>query len=85
MKHSVSFHVNDLLHPFVPVSCTVNIKFYKFLFRFFVSCNLPVVLFCCYLLTGRQVMLEQPKKSGGKLVSHILASHGGDKTKICSW
>ena len=23
-------------------------------------------------------MLEQPKKSGGKLVSHILASHGGD-------
>ena len=22
-------------------------------------------------------MLEQPKKSGGKLVSHILASHGG--------
>lgn len=31
-----------------------------------------------YLFTGRQVMLEQPKKSGGKLVSHILASHGGD-------
>lgn len=24
-------------------------------------------------------MLEQPKKSGGKLVSHILASHGGIK------
>ena len=23
-------------------------------------------------------MLEQPKKSGGKLVSHILASHGGE-------
>ena len=23
-------------------------------------------------------MLEQPRKSGGKLVSHILASHGGD-------
>lgn len=27
-------------------------------------------------------MLEQPKKSGGKLVSHILASHGGDETEI---
>ena len=23
-------------------------------------------------------MLEQPRKSGGKLVSHILTSHGGD-------
>lgn len=30
-------------------------------------------------LPGRQVMLEQPKKSGGKLVSHILASHGGNQ------
>ena len=38
----------------------------------------PVGLIC-YFLTGRQVMLEQPKKSGGKLVSHILASHGGIK------
>ena len=36
------------------------------------------LIFICYLLLGRQVMLEQPKKSGGKLVSHILASHGGD-------
>ena len=27
-------------------------------------------------------MLEQPKKSGGKLVSHILASHGGEY-EIC--
>lgn len=34
------------------------------------------IFFC--LLLGRQVMLEQPRKSGGKLVSHILASHGGD-------
>lgn len=30
-------------------------------------------------------MLEQPKKSGGKLVSHILASHGGDYKTSYQW
>ncbi|XP_078356218.1 integrator complex subunit 13-like, partial [Oculina patagonica] len=38
----------------------------------------PTACLISFLLQGRQVMLEQPKKSGGKLVSHILASHGGD-------
>lgn len=38
----------------------------------------PTACLISFLLQGRQVMLEQPRKSGGKLVSHILASHGGD-------
>lgn len=31
-----------------------------------------------FLLTGRAVMLELPRKSGQKLLSHMLASHGGE-------
>ncbi|CAB0036317.1 unnamed protein product [Trichogramma brassicae] len=31
-----------------------------------------------FLLNGRSVMLEMSKKSGGKAVSHLLASHGGE-------
>jgi len=30
-----------------------------------------------FLLGGRSVMLEQPKKSGAKVLSHMLSSHGG--------
>lgn len=31
-----------------------------------------------FLLAGRAVMLEQPRKSGTKVISHMLASHGGE-------
>ncbi|XP_071784159.1 integrator complex subunit 13-like [Asterias amurensis] len=31
-----------------------------------------------FLLNGRQVMLEQPRKVGSKVISHMLASHGGE-------
>lgn len=31
-----------------------------------------------FLLNGRAVMLEQPRKSGAKTLSHMLASHGGE-------
>lgn len=31
-----------------------------------------------FLLSGRAVMLEQPRKSGTKVISHLLASHGGE-------
>ncbi|ESO95710.1 hypothetical protein LOTGIDRAFT_116674, partial [Lottia gigantea] len=31
-----------------------------------------------FLLGDRSVMLEQPRKTGGKVISHILASHGGE-------
>ncbi|XP_021342348.1 protein asunder homolog isoform X1 [Mizuhopecten yessoensis] len=31
-----------------------------------------------FLLSGRAVMLEQPKKTGIKVISHMLASHGGE-------
>lgn len=31
-----------------------------------------------FLLSGRSVMLEQPKKSGAKVLSHMLSSHGGE-------
>ncbi|KAK7493936.1 hypothetical protein BaRGS_00014818, partial [Batillaria attramentaria] len=31
-----------------------------------------------FLLAGRAVMLEQPRKSGVKVISHMLASHGGE-------
>lgn len=31
-----------------------------------------------FLLSGRAVMLEQPRKSGNKVISHLLASHGGE-------
>lgn len=30
------------------------------------------------VFAGRAVMLEQPRKSGSKVVSHMLASHGGE-------
>ena len=29
------------------------------------------------IISGRSVMLEQPKKSGAKVLSHMLSSHGG--------
>lgn len=31
-----------------------------------------------FLLSGRAVMLEMPRKSGSKVMSHMLASHGGE-------
>ncbi|XP_076469020.1 integrator complex subunit 13-like [Babylonia areolata] len=31
-----------------------------------------------FLLSGRAVMLEQPRKTGVKVISHMLASHGGE-------
>ncbi|XP_052284030.1 integrator complex subunit 13-like isoform X16 [Dreissena polymorpha] len=31
-----------------------------------------------FLLSGRAVMLEQPRKTGVKVVSHMLTSHGGE-------
>ncbi|KAL4225921.1 hypothetical protein ACF0H5_013909 [Mactra antiquata] len=31
-----------------------------------------------FLLSGRAVMLEQPRKSGFKVISHMLTSHGGE-------
>ncbi|KAL3853647.1 hypothetical protein ACJMK2_017177 [Sinanodonta woodiana] len=31
-----------------------------------------------FLLSGRAVMLEQPRKTGSKVISHMLASHGGE-------
>ncbi|XP_064604179.1 integrator complex subunit 13-like isoform X2 [Liolophura sinensis] len=31
-----------------------------------------------FLLGGRSVMLEQPRKTGTKVISHMLASHGGE-------
>ncbi|XP_037074560.1 integrator complex subunit 13-like [Pollicipes pollicipes] len=31
-----------------------------------------------FLLNGRAVMLEMPRKAGGKFVSHMLAAHGGE-------
>ncbi|GLV34715.1 asunder [Carabus blaptoides fortunei] len=31
-----------------------------------------------FLLNGRSVMLEMPRKLGGKMTSHMLAAHGGE-------
>ncbi|XP_008313975.1 integrator complex subunit 13 [Cynoglossus semilaevis] len=31
-----------------------------------------------FLLNGRSVLLELPKKSGSKVISHMLSSHGGE-------
>lgn len=31
-----------------------------------------------FLLNGRSVLLEMPKKTGGKLISHLLSAHGGE-------
>lgn len=31
-----------------------------------------------FLLNGRSVMLEMPKRVGGKTISHLLTSHGGE-------
>ena len=38
----------------------------------------PSVCLTNFLLNGRQVMLEQPRKVGSKVISHMLASHGGE-------
>ncbi|XP_063966884.1 integrator complex subunit 13-like [Lytechinus pictus] len=37
----------------------------------------PSLCLTNFLLNGRQVMLEQPRKQGNKCISHMLASHGG--------
>lgn len=31
-----------------------------------------------FLLSGRSVLLEMPRKTGGKLTSHLLSAHGGE-------
>uniref|UniRef100_A0A336MX73 Protein asunder n=1 Tax=Culicoides sonorensis TaxID=179676 RepID=A0A336MX73_CULSO len=31
-----------------------------------------------FLLNGRSVLLEMPRKSGGKITSHLLSAHGGE-------
>lgn len=38
----------------------------------------PSLCLINFLLNGRSVMLEMPRKSGGKITSHLLASHGGE-------
>ncbi len=38
----------------------------------------PSLCLTNFLLNGRQVMLEQPRKLGTKVTSHMLASHGGE-------
>ncbi|XP_074646913.1 integrator complex subunit 13-like [Tubulanus polymorphus] len=38
----------------------------------------PSLCLTNFLLNGRAVMLEQPRKSGLKVMSHMLASHGGE-------
>ncbi|CAH1782512.1 unnamed protein product [Owenia fusiformis] len=38
----------------------------------------PSMCLTNFLLSGRAVMLEQPRKSGTKLISHMLTSHGGE-------
>ncbi|XP_046853140.1 integrator complex subunit 13-like isoform X2 [Xenia sp. Carnegie-2017] len=38
----------------------------------------PAACLVSFLLQGKNVLLEQPKKSGSKLISHILTSHAGD-------
>ena len=49
-----------------PVNDTFSqVPFHSFLFNIFV----PI---------GRAVMLEQPRKTGVKVISHMLASHGGE-------
>ncbi|KAL5516104.1 hypothetical protein EMCRGX_G001375 [Ephydatia muelleri] len=37
----------------------------------------PTVCLVNFLLSGKPVLLEQPKKGGVRLVSHVLYSHGG--------
>ena len=49
-----------------PVNNTFSqVPFHSFLFNIFVP-------------KGRAVMLEQPRKTGVKVISHMLASHGGE-------
>lgn len=38
----------------------------------------PAACLIMFLLQGRTVMLEQPRKSGTKILTHMLNSHGGD-------
>ncbi|KAK9885182.1 hypothetical protein WA026_010691 [Henosepilachna vigintioctopunctata] len=38
----------------------------------------PSLCLINFLLNGRSVMLEMPRKSGGKITSHLLAAHGGE-------
>ncbi|XP_071817960.1 integrator complex subunit 13-like [Apostichopus japonicus] len=38
----------------------------------------PSLCLTNFLLNGRQVILEQPRRTGAKLVTHMLASHGGE-------
>ncbi|XP_064633447.1 integrator complex subunit 13-like [Lineus longissimus] len=38
----------------------------------------PSLCLTNFLLNGRAVMLEQPRKTGIKVMSHMLASHGGE-------
>lgn len=46
--------------------------------KFFHICISPCFLIYVYPFLGRAVMLEQPRKSGTKVISHMLASHGGE-------
>ena len=39
---------------------------------------IPSLIRVILCLTGRSVLLEQPRKSGSKVISHMLSSHGGE-------
>lgn len=41
------------------------------------SCK-PLIIPVDVPITGRSVLLEQPRKSGSKVISHMLSSHGGE-------
>ena len=43
------------------------------------------VVNCLKLFLGKPVLLEQPKKGGVRLVSHVLYSHGGTLHEIHSY
>lgn len=38
----------------------------------------PSLCLINFLLNGRSVMLEMPRKAGGKITSHLLSAHGGE-------
>lgn len=52
--------------PAAPLSTSAKTVFWE---------TLTSLLLC---LAGRSVLLEQPRKSGSKVISHMLSCHGGE-------
>jgi hypothetical protein len=77
--HALLAHTSALCHSHMP-QLQYLCLFWSFMYSYkaLLVCSRPSSCLINFLLNGRSVMLEMPRKAGGKMISHLLAAHGGE-------